>query len=70
MVIDIGLPDEEALDLVRVLRRNVPEVKIIALIGFDPAFLSAALESGASYTFVKPFRMQDFLQAVAELLNR
>lgn len=64
----------DGLQTIRRLRREFPEVKIIALSGGDR---SVALDLrdhaevlGASRTLRKPFEMSDLLKVVHELLEK
>lgn len=73
VITDIFMPEKEGLETIRELRRDFPEVKIIAISGGgsrgDLAFLPTAKKLGAHYTFAKPFEMDEMLAAVHELLD-
>jgi CheY-like chemotaxis protein len=72
VITDIFMPEKEGLETIRELRRDFPDVKIIAISGGgrsgDFAYLPAAKKFGAHRTFVKPFEMKEMLEAVKELL--
>jgi CheY-like chemotaxis protein len=73
VITDIFMPEKEGLETIRELRRDFPNIKIIAISGGgstgDFAYLPTARKLGAHRTFVKPFEMQEMLQAVEELLS-
>jgi len=73
VITDILMPGKEGLETIMELRRDFPEVKIIAMsggghIGADE-YLDLAKKFGAQYTFTKPFTGKEILQAVRELLD-
>jgi DNA-binding response OmpR family regulator len=73
MIIDIIMPKKEGIETIMEVRRNFPEVKIIAISGggrFEPGeYLMAAKEAGAMRTFSKPIGRDELLDAVRELLE-
>jgi DNA-binding response OmpR family regulator len=83
VITDIIMPDKDGVSTIRDIRREFPDVKIIAISGgggVDPlmykpdaittsAYLAAAEDAGADRLFTKPFDRQGLLQAVGELLG-
>jgi CheY-like chemotaxis protein len=73
VITDILMPEKEGLEVIRELRRADPELKIIAISGGGRTglldFLPVAEKLGAQRTFHKPFRLQEVLTAVHELLQ-
>jgi DNA-binding NtrC family response regulator len=73
VITDIFMPEQEGLETIRELRRDYPEVKIIAISGGGAtghlAYLPAAEKFGALRTFSKPFDLHEMLDAVRELLG-
>jgi DNA-binding response OmpR family regulator len=78
VITDIFMPNREGLDVIKELRRDFPEVKIIAVSGggivgvreeTTMELLAIAREFGASCTFSKPFHLNDILITVNELLG-
>jgi len=73
VISDILMPEQEGLQTIRELRREFPEVKIIAVSGGGAGgamnFLKAAKMLGAQRTLWKPFDLEDLRQAVREVLN-
>jgi len=71
IVTDIFMPEREGMETINDLRREFPEVKIIAMSGRDPVakydVLEAARQIGAARTFKKPFRFEELVAAVREL---
>ncbi len=73
VITDIFMPEKEGLETIRELRREFPDVKIIAISGGgsrgELAYLPAAKKLGAHRTFIKPFELDEMLTAVRELLG-
>ena len=69
VISDIFMPHKDGLEVIRELRRDFPEIKIIVITGYNPARLSVAEDLGASRTFTKPLHMQKLMVAVEELLE-
>lgn len=71
IITDIVMPEQEGLDLIMELKRDVPQVKIIAMSGGgqdrDLGYLTSAKAFGALRTIAKPFRRRDVLDAVEAL---
>jgi DNA-binding response OmpR family regulator len=71
IVTDIFMPEMEGIETIHDLRREFPEVKIIAMSGRDPLMkfdvFEVAREIGAAKTFRKPFRFEELVAAVKEL---
>ncbi len=72
IITDLIMPEKEGIETIRELRKENPNIKIIAISGggsVDPAqYLHMAERLGVKRTFAKPFRREDILQAVEELL--
>lgn len=73
IITDLIMPDKEGIETIMELRREFPNMKIIAMSGggvIDALeYLKMAKSVGAHKTFKKPFQMGEFLQAVRELLE-
>jgi DNA-binding response OmpR family regulator len=73
VITDLIMPEREGLETIRDLLHYNPEVKIIAISGGGslPAdnYLHMAECFGAQRLFRKPFRVEDILAAVKELLT-
>ncbi len=73
IITDIIMPEKEGLETIFELRRQYPDLKIIAIsgggrIGPD-GYLPGAKLLGANAIFAKPLIPKEFLQAVTELLE-
>jgi len=72
VVTDIIMPEKGGIDTIMDLRRDHPEVKVIAISGGgmcgDVSYLDMALGVGANRAIGKPFVLDEFLEAVSELL--
>jgi len=73
VITDLIMPEQEGLETITTLKREFPEVKIVAISGggrIGPeAYLPAAQELGADLAFSKPFDVKEFVTAVRELLD-
>ena len=73
IITDLIMPEKEGLEAIMELRRDFPDVKIIAMSGggqLDPVeYLSIAKSFGVQYTFTKPIERKELLNAVRELLK-
>jgi DNA-binding response OmpR family regulator len=71
VVTDIFMPEMEGIETIHDLRREFPEVKVIAMSGRDPRMkfdvFEVARQIGAARTFKKPFRFEELVAAVREL---
>jgi DNA-binding response OmpR family regulator len=71
VLLDLGLPDSEGLDVCRQLRRSRPGAVIVVLTARrDEMDVVAGLESGADDYLFKPFRMTELLARVRAHLRR
>lgn len=73
IITDILMPGKEGLETIMELRRDFPEVKIVAMSGGGRTgnlnFLDIAERLGAQRTLQKPFHLQEVLQVVQEVLQ-
>ena len=71
IILDMLLPGQTGLDVIRELRKVNPAVPIIAISGYGHTgpldFLRVAETCGAQRTFQKPFHLRDLLKAVHDL---
>ncbi len=74
VVTDILMPDQDGLECISTLRRESPNVKIIAITGGSDiigvlGFLDVAKMLGAHRTLQKPFEMKALLDAADSALQ-
>jgi CheY-like chemotaxis protein len=73
VITDIIMPEQEGIETIRLMRRERPAVKIIAMSGsammMNVDGLATALDSGASDVIVKPFDAEDLLSRVMQVLG-
>lgn len=73
VVTDIIMPEQEGISLIMELRREAPEIKIIAISGGgrtgNVEFLKMAEKLGANETIRKPVRLNDFQAALDRCLG-
>ena len=73
VIMDILMPEKEGLEVIKELRRDFPNTKIIAISGGGYVgpdyYLDAAKKMGASYVFEKPFDPREIMAAVKQVLG-
>ncbi len=73
IITDILMPNKEGLEIIMCLRRDQPELPIIAISGGGATggfgYLSTADKLGATVTIAKPFRRDEMLTAVDTALG-
>ncbi len=73
IITDLLMPEKEGIELIQDLKHDFPDVKIIAISGggrLGPdSYLPIAKGLGALYTFEKPFKQEDLLAAVKQILH-
>ena len=73
VITDIIMPETEGIEVILYLRKNHPEVRVIAMsgggrLGADH-YLDMAHEFGAHITIAKPFEKRTMLDAISQLLT-
>ena len=67
------MPEKEGFETIMELKKDFPDVKIIAISGggrMEPnSYLQLAKQVGAIRTFLKPIDRKELLKAVRELLK-
>ena len=70
VLMDIGIPGTNRIDATRQLKREVPDVQVIVLTGYDlRAFQDGALGSGASGYVNKQALVQALLPAIRDICS-
>jgi len=66
VVTDLFMPEMDGIETVAALRRQFPDVRVIAMSGRPGVdYLGVAKELGAARILRKPFEMEELLSAVA-----
>ncbi|MGE5109187.1 MAG: response regulator [Sphingobacteriales bacterium] len=68
IILDNKLPDGFGVDFISYIKKKYPSIKIIMISGFASA-RDVALENGADMFFDKPFSMDEFNNAINQLLE-
>jgi YesN/AraC family two-component response regulator len=72
VITDIIMPDKEGLEIIMEMKKQRPDLKIIAISGggrISPeSYLECAAHFGASRVFQKPFKQKELVSAVNELI--
>ena len=69
IITDILMPEKDGVEALLELRTDFPDIKVIVISGEGKELLATASEFGALRVFEKPFRVQEILSAVKELLE-
>ena len=73
VITDLLMPEMDGIETIMELKRELPDVKIIAISGggrIGPEdYLKMANSLGARYTFTKPFSTKELLEAVKDLMG-
>ena len=74
VVTDIIMPDKEGIEIIMYLRKNYPEIKIIAISGKKISdnldLLDIAKNIGADATLLKPFLTEDLVALIDSILGQ
>lgn len=74
VITDIIMPDKEGLEIILEMKKQRPDLKIIAISGggrISPeSYLECATHFGASKVFQKPFKQKELVSAVNELIAK
>lgn len=72
IITDLIMPEKEGLEIIRELRKDYPQAKIIAMSGGGRTgtmnYLKVAKAFGAQEVLEKPFPNQEFLEAIRRVL--
>ena len=73
VITDLIMPEKEGIETIVELKKDFPDVKIIAISGGDrskpESYLNLAKQLGAKRVFPKPIDREELLNAVRELLG-
>ena len=70
MITDLVMPEQEGIETIKLLRKEYPDVRVIAMSGaFGGDYLQIAGFMGAHKTLVKPIRMQTVLEAIEDVMG-
>jgi CheY-like chemotaxis protein len=69
IITDLVMPEQEGIETIKLLRRDFPQIKVIAMSGaFGGDYLRIAGYLGAHNTLQKPVSVEALLQAVEDAL--
>lgn len=70
IITDLVMPEQEGIETIKLLRRDHPQAKVIAMSGaFGGDYLRIAGFLGAHKTLAKPIRMETVIRTVREALQ-
>jgi two-component system cell cycle sensor histidine kinase/response regulator CckA len=68
VITDLAMPEEEGIEMIRHLRKDRPDLKVVAMSGtFEPSLLKAARLLGAHASLVKPVSTEEILRCIKKL---
>ena len=74
VITDIIMPNKEGLEMIKELKKEYPDVKIIAISGGGKIegrhYLQLAKKFGVDLTFEKPFNWQKLVESVNEIISQ
>jgi len=68
IITDLIMPDKEGLETIHELKKEFPDIKIIAISGNNKIHLDTAKLLGATAVFQKPFKKETLLLKIRELI--
>ncbi|MGJ5815604.1 response regulator [Paludibaculum fermentans] len=69
IITDLVMPEQEGIETIKVIRRDYPDVRVIAMSGaFGGDYLRIAGYLGAHGTLAKPLQLSTVLKAVSDAL--
>lgn len=69
IITDLVMPEQEGIETIKVIRKEYPEVRVIAMSGaFGGDYLRIAGYLGAHGTLAKPLQLSTVLKAVSDAL--
>ena len=70
MILDLSMPDEDGIELIRLIRTELPHLKVLAVSGFmHGSFLHIAKKLGAASGLQKPVSEDTLVGEVCNLLG-
>ncbi len=69
VITDLIMPQIEGLELIRIIKREYPTCKIIAISGSKPYYLHMAKKLGVNGIFTKPLDGDRFIKKVTSILE-
>lgn len=71
LITDLGLPDTKGWKLARLLKKRIPDLKVLFMSGYSEEVFGENREIPEKSDFIgKPFSVKDFLIKVREILDR
>ena len=68
VVTDLEMPVRGGLEVIEELKADFPRIRIVAVTAASEDRVDRALELGADYVFLKPFKVGEFLEAIQKLI--
>ncbi len=69
LITDIVMPEQEGIETINEVRREFPQVKIVAMSGANSSYLKIATALGASASVLKPFTADEIVLTVRNLIG-
>ncbi len=73
VITDIIMPRKEGIEIITAIRKNYPEIRVIAMSGggrfTSEGYLKSAKILGANRVFTKPFNHREMITAIDDLIG-
>ncbi len=71
ILLDFQMPGMDGLQTLKLIKAKNPQLKVMMVTGeTDTHKIEGVLQSGADYYISKPFRLQDLVEQVREIISR
>lgn len=64
LITDLGMPDQDGIEVIRIARREYPNLRIVGMSGLPTPMLRTPVLLGADVVLSKPFLPEQLLKAV------
>ena len=71
LLIDLMMPKQDGLSLIKTVRESLPEIPVIAMSGYPtPETIAKVFSSGATQFIHKPFRPDELLKLIRQVTGK
>lgn len=73
VITDLVMPDQDGFEMIQKIRKNDPELVIVAMSGGGAdkgkGLLNMAKLMGANYVYQKPFKFDEFIDSIHQIID-
>lgn len=71
LLIDLMMPKQDGLSLIKTIRESLPKIPIIAMSGYPtPATIASVFSAGATQFIHKPFRPDELMKLIRQVMDK